>query len=115
MGRPRGGPETPAPRLRLSAQALIACMADMGFTISSGAFSEIESGVNLPRDPARFLDAVSVCLKLSPADRQALVEQLAYDILRAKLGDELAQRVVRRWRDEDAHAHGAAGAGDGDR
>ncbi|HEY7782217.1 MAG TPA: hypothetical protein VIC85_18650 [Ktedonobacterales bacterium] len=83
------------PRVRLTAQALIACMEETGYSISSGSYSEIEAGNTLPRDARSFVRSVSVCLELDDAQSARLTEQLAYDIVRSKLGD-LADQVFHR-------------------
>lgn len=80
-------PGAPSPRLRLSALSLIKCLAEAGYSISSGAYSEIESGKSIPREPRKFVDAVSVCLELTAEQKDELTRQLGYDIVYARLGD----------------------------
>ncbi len=86
---------TPSPRMRLSALSLISCLKDAGYSISSGAYSEIESGNSFPRDTGAFLKAATTCLSLSEQDLQSLHEALAYDLVAPKLGRK-AESVVRR-------------------
>jgi hypothetical protein len=85
------------PRIRVSALSLIECMDKRGYSISSGAYSEIESGISLPKDPRTFLDACTKCLAIDEGspEWQTLVEQLAYDIVVKKLGPEYARYVLK--------------------
>lgn len=80
-------PGAPSPHLRLSALALIKCLAQAGYSVSSGAYSEIEAGKSIPRGPRSFVDAVSVCLELTAEEKDQLTRQLGYDIVYARLGD----------------------------
>ncbi len=80
-------PGAPSPRLRLSALALIKCLAEAGYSVSSGAYSEIEAGKSIPREPRKFVDAVSICLELTSDEKEHLTRQLGYDIVYARLGD----------------------------
>jgi hypothetical protein len=80
-------PDAPSPRLRLSALSLIKCLAQAGYSVSSGAYSEIEAGKSIPREPRKFVDAVAVCLELTAEQKEALTRQLGYDIVYARLGD----------------------------
>lgn len=84
--------------MRLSAAGLIKCLDSHGYSISSGAFSEIENGESLPRDAKEFLAAIILCLELSPEEADDLTNQLGYDILRSKLGEDVAERAFRRKR-----------------
>lgn len=84
------------PRLKLTALALTECLTNAGYHLTSGAYSEIESGASIPRDPIRFIDTVAQCLLLDdPKDKEALARQLAYDLVRSKLGERIAQLTIR--------------------
>lgn len=87
----RGDPDTPIKRVRYTQAALIACLEQSGYPISSGAYSEIEQGISVPRDPKRFIQAVTSCLRLNDDEHKQLVKQLAHDVVEAKLGKELTQ------------------------
>lgn len=80
-------PEGVAPP-ELSSRKLIACLTEHGYPISSGAFSSIESGNSLPRDPEGFLRALFACLGLNANEGlgRALTLHLAYDLLQRDLG-----------------------------
>lgn len=80
------------PRVRVTALALIDCMDKKGYTISSGAYSEIESGISIPKDPRAFVDAACKCLAVEEGSSEwrTLVQQLGYDIVSKKLGPEYA-------------------------
>jgi hypothetical protein len=90
-GRNRPG----APKVRLTALALIECLTGRGYPITSGYYSELERGTALPKDAKAFMAAVSECLELNPDERSRLLRQLAYEIIRARL-DDLAAEVFER-------------------
>ena len=99
-------PGEPTPRMRLSALALIQCLEEAGYTISAAAYSEIEAGVNLPRDGEKFLAALSRCLRLENNEREILAQELGYDVMHGRLGvlSEDFERAshfgyaLRKWR-----------------
>lgn len=90
----RNHPDMPIRRIRLTQAGLIACLERSGYSISSGAYSEIEQGISLPRDPERFIGALSTCLELNDNERSRLARQLARDAVKPKLGDELTDRAL---------------------
>ena len=94
-------PGSPVPRIKLSQAALIECLGQEGYSISSGAYSEIESSQNFPRDGAAFLRAVSRCLALSEHESRLLQRQLAYDILKTRLGEPVANEYRARFSQDD--------------
>ena len=85
------------PRIRITALALIDCMERKGYSISSGAYSEIEAGISIPREPRAFIAAASSCLAIPEGSLpwQTLTLQLAFDVLAKKLGEEYTQLVFR--------------------
>jgi hypothetical protein len=85
--------------MRLSALSLLECMREAGHPLSSGAYSGIESGENLPRDVAGFLQATRQCLALGDDDMERLKEDLAFDLVEGRMDRETAQRVVQRHSD----------------
>jgi hypothetical protein len=87
------------PRIRITALALIDCMDRKGYSISSGAYSEIEAGISIPKDPQAFIVAAASCLAIpqGSADWETLHLQLAFDVLAKKLGEEYAQLAFRDW------------------
>src|SRR5262249_45828938 len=106
----------PVPRIRLSALALIDCLrkAKYPYPITSGAYSEIESGNSIPRDVGRFLDAVSHCLQLSDDEKETLISTLGYDLVAPRLGEQAevilrrttsTARALRRWRRRGGKSH----------
>jgi hypothetical protein len=55
----RNNPDMPdMPRIRITALSLIGCMDRKGYSISSGAYSEIEAGISI-KDPRTFLEAAT--------------------------------------------------------
>ncbi len=92
----RNNPSMPEmPSIRITALALIECMDRKGYSIASGAYSEIESGISIPKDPQAFLEAACRCLAIEDGSDEwrALVRQLGYDIVQKKLGSEYASFV----------------------
>ncbi|WIG59048.1 MAG: hypothetical protein OJF49_001795 [Ktedonobacterales bacterium] len=88
-----------APKITLTALSLIDCLTDCGYpSMTSGSYSLLESGKTLPKDPEIFLDAISQCLAIGPADkyRVLLRQQYAYDLLARHAGPELAAAMVPR-------------------
>jgi hypothetical protein len=85
-------------RVRVTAQTVIGCLAEKGLQLSSGQYSEIESGIILPRDPQDFMEKVASCLGVGPdsAEYQVLQKQLAYDILSRRLGAENMESIMER-------------------
>jgi len=82
----QGGADAPILRATPSSLEVVQCMdRTSGYKISVPTYNEIENGLNVPREAARFLDAVSACLRLTPEERQDLADRMAYDILWAKL------------------------------
>jgi hypothetical protein len=92
------------PDIQLTAKEVVSCMREAGYSISQPAFSDIEAGSYLPKDPAEFMEAVVPCLALeqnSPAYFN-LMDHLVRDVLRPRLKPEaldeywLAIRAMRR-------------------
>jgi hypothetical protein len=91
----RNNPDMPdMPRIRITALSLIGCMDRKGYSISSGAYSEIEAGISI-KDPRTFLEAAAKCLAIEEGSDEwrSLVQQLGYDIVAKKLGPEYASFV----------------------
>lgn len=78
-------PEGPLLRTTPSASALVHCLQSQGVKISTAAYNEIETGLNVPRNAVDFFDAVAKCLSLTPEEKLDLQRRLAYDILWARL------------------------------
>ncbi|HEY7781631.1 MAG TPA: hypothetical protein VIC85_15600 [Ktedonobacterales bacterium] len=83
----RGTPDDPVVRSRVTSADLIDCLNRSGHPISQTAYSEIESGISLPRNPADFLRSVGRCLRLNDAEVEDLKHRLFYDVLYQRLGD----------------------------
>lgn len=84
------------PRIKLTALALVECMRKGGYAITTVTLSEIESGANLPRDGRAFFDAVTPCLAIEKesAEWRALIQCLAFDLVRARAGIDVANTTV---------------------
>lgn len=96
-------PELPGNSRHVPALELIGCMKKRGgYSISSGAYSEIESGISAPKDSKGFVDAVVKCAELEHDELgRDLRKQLAFDQLAKKWGVEdaaqfMPDRPVRR-------------------
>ena len=83
----------PNVKMHLTALALIECMREHGYSMSSGAYSMVEAGATMPKDPRRFLATIGTCLDLDEDQRRLLTEQVAHDILVTRLGDEVARNA----------------------
>ncbi|MBF6592112.1 MAG: hypothetical protein IVW57_16505 [Ktedonobacterales bacterium] len=92
-GRPQGAP---GPRMYLSALALIECLKDNGYSLSSGAYSGIETGDSIPKDVPGFLEAVARCLALNEQEVLYLRQDLAFDLVESRVGRRAAKMVVQR-------------------
>src|SRR5262249_55695206 len=79
------GTQGPPLRTTPSASTLVHCLAGQGVKISTAAYNEIETGLNVPRNAIGFLDAVARCLNLTPEEKRDLERRLAYDLLWARL------------------------------
>lgn len=77
-----------------TAKTLIACMQQEGYSISNAAYSEIENGLNVPRDGAAFIKAVAHCLQLTEAEVRELALRLAYDLISPRMGTDWADVIV---------------------
>jgi hypothetical protein len=86
----------PAVKSRLSALAVVKCLDGVGYSTSSGSYSEIESGRIIPRDVDGFLLAFQHCLQLDDDMINLLREDLTYDIISDRLGKSAADKIVIR-------------------
>lgn len=91
--------------LQLNAKDVVAGMKDAGYFISQAAYSDIEQGQYLPKDPGRFLDAVIPSLGLEPNSPEYLnlMDHLLFDMMEQKVGLAAATqyrkdiRAFRQW------------------
>jgi hypothetical protein len=92
----RQHPELPNMSLvKMSATALIKNLNDAGYEIRQSTYNEIETGNTLPRLSNEFINAVCACLDITdPADRQALVQQLAFDVVKRRVSEDIARRTI---------------------
>lgn len=83
------------PELQLSAAKVVECMRPR-YDISPAAFSAIENGGSLPRDPEAFIDAVVPCLAIERDSLEwwTLVQYMTHFLIAQKLGDEVADTLV---------------------
>jgi hypothetical protein len=86
------------PQMQVTAAALLRCIeqTDKDAAISQAAYSDIENGFSLPRNPERFLYAVASCLaiKVGGLEWQMLVQYLGYGLMAQKLGPALADQLI---------------------
>jgi hypothetical protein len=86
------------PTMQVTAVALLKCIqqTDTGAAISQAAYSDIENGFSLPRNPERFLHAVASCLAITVGslEWQMLVQYLGYGLMAQKLGPALADQLL---------------------
>jgi hypothetical protein len=93
-GRSRPG----MPKVTLTALSLIACIGEHGYPITSGAYSLLEQGKTLPRDPERFFGAICTCLDVASTDKYwvLLRYQYAYDLVARSVDPQFADTYVPR-------------------
>lgn len=84
----------PALESRTSIQSVVNCLKALDYPISVAALSELENGINWPKDSLLFIDKVAICLRLTEREKDDLVERLAFDILFSRFGGELARRLT---------------------
>jgi hypothetical protein len=82
------------PRVKLTALALIECMQEAGYALTSGSYTQIENGSNFPHDPEQFLDTVTRCLLLNDKEYDRLARQLAHDVVRSRMGKKIADIAI---------------------
>lgn len=82
--------------VQASALDLIRCLRSQGYHISPAAYSAIENGESLPRDPEEFIDKVAKCLVIEPKSEQwwTLTLYAVHGLMAQKLGLDTANRVV---------------------
>lgn len=84
------------PRVNLTALSLIDCLKEHGYPITSGAYSLLEQGKTLPKDPERFFEAVCTCLAVERSDKYwtLLRYQYMYDMMARSVSREFADRYA---------------------
>ena len=82
--------------VKLSAAGLVASLNDEKYQISPSTLSEIESGASIPQRGGDFIKAVCTVLGLEVEGPEwlALNRQLAYDVVYARLGKEIADLAI---------------------
>lgn len=86
------------PRVNLTALSLIDCLGASGYPITSGAYSLLEQGKTLPKNPERFFDAICRCLAIESTDKYwtLLRYQYMYDMMARSVNREFADRYAPR-------------------
>src|SRR5262249_43432399 len=81
------------PAMQLTAKEVVASMRQAGVEISQAAYSDIEQGLYLPKDPGGFLRAGVSCLGIeeNSLELRTLMDHLAIDVLKQKLGADAAR------------------------
>lgn len=92
--------------LQLTAKDVVAGMKDAGYFISQAAYSDIEQGQYLPKDPGRFLEAVVPSLALEPGSPEYvnLMDHLLFDMIEQKVGLAAANKYrqdIREFRQNE--------------
>lgn len=82
--------------VKLSAAGLVESLNDEHYPISPSTYSEIESGASIPLRGGDFINAVCRVLGLDIGGPEwlALNRQLARDVVRARLGQEIADLAI---------------------
>lgn len=86
------------PRVNLTALSLIDCLAKHEYPITSGAYSLLEQGKTLPKNPERFFEAICTCLAVESSDKYwtLLRYQYMYDMMVRSVNREFADRYAPR-------------------
>lgn len=86
------------PKVNLTALSLIDCLTQHGYPITSGAYSLLEQGKTLPKNPQRFFEAVCTCLAIDSSDKYwtLLRYQYMYDMMARSVNREFADRYAPR-------------------
>lgn len=90
-GRNRPG----AVKVRLTALALIDCLASHHYSITSGYYSELERGTALPKEAGEFVEAVGKCLELGGVEQTKLLLQLGYETAIPRFGEKYAREMFQ--------------------
>lgn len=82
--------------VKLPATGLVECLNEHGYEISQSTYSEIESGATFPRYSGKFINTVCTCLGLESGKQEwkALSQQLVFDVVRDRFGEQIAQLAV---------------------
>ena len=82
--------------VKLSAAGLVDSLGDANYPISPSTLSEIESGTSITLRGGEFIKAVCEVLYLDVPgpEWRALTLQLARDVVRARLGQEIANLAI---------------------
>lgn len=86
------------PKVNLTALSLINCLTEHGYPITSGAYSLLEQGKTLPKNPDRFFEAICACLAIDSSDKYwtLLRYQYMYDMMARSVNREFADRYAPR-------------------
>lgn len=86
------------PKVHLTALSLIECLTEHGYPITSGAYSLLEQGKTLPKNPNTFFEAVCTCLAIESSDKYwtLLRYQYMYDMMARSVNREFADRYAPR-------------------
>lgn len=86
------------PKVHLTALSLIDCLTEHGYPITSGAYSLLEQGKTLPKNPDRFFEAVCKCLAIDSSDKYwtLLRYQYMYDMMARSVSREFADKYAPR-------------------
>lgn len=82
--------------IKLTAAGFVASLNDENYPIVASTYSEIESGASIPFRGPEFITAACKVLYLEPngPEWRALSLQLAYDVVLARLGQEIADLAI---------------------
>ncbi len=86
------------PKVHLTALSLIECLTEHGYPITSGAYSLLEQGKTLPKNPDRFFEAVCKCLAIDSSDKYWILlrYQYMYDMMARSVSRDFADRYAPR-------------------
>lgn len=81
------------PGIQISAKDVVSSMKRAGYPISQAAYSDIEQGLYLPKDPEHFMEKVIPCLavQMDSPEYHNLMDHLVYDVLKQRVGETAAK------------------------
>ena len=90
----RLNPGNPIARVKLSQDELVTWLNQAGYPIGPGSYSDLEAGKTLPRDAHGFFNTIVECLELNEDERQELLYQLGFDVLKQRIGEQEARELM---------------------
>jgi hypothetical protein len=72
---------------KVSISRVVACLKEKKVHLTAAALSAMETGQIFPKDGNAFIEAIAICLNLTPWQRDELKRRLAFDVLYVRFGE----------------------------